>query len=79
MKNISGGKPGIVFESGEGRYTLVDGGRRVNADFKGGIKFIAYVAPEGAVSMETGTIYRDRAYTLKPGETHKVSVTLLVE
>ena len=79
VKNISGGKPGIVFESGEGRYTLVDGGRRVNADFRGGIKFIAYVAPEGAVSMETGTIYRDRAYTLKPGETHKVSVTLSVE
>lgn len=79
VKMISGGKPGIVFESGEGAYTLVDGKRRVTADFKGGIKFIGYVAPEGSVSMETGTIYRDRAYLLKPGETHRVSVTLSVE
>ena len=79
LKNISGGKPGIVFESGEGAYTLVDGDHRVTADFKGGIKFIAYVAPEGAVAMETGTVYRDRAYTLNPGETHTVSVTLSVE
>ena len=79
VKNISGGKPGIVFETGDGAYTLVDGKRRMTADFKGGIKFVGYVAPEGAVAMETGTIYRDRAYTLKPGETHSVSVTLSVE
>ena len=79
IKNISGGKPGIVFERGDGAYTLVDGDRRVTAEFKGGIKFIAYVAPEGAVSMETGTVYRDRAYTLAPGETHSVSVVLSVE
>ena len=79
MKSISGGKPGIVFETGDGSYTLVDGKRRVTADFKGGIKFVAYVAPEGAVAMETGTIYRDRSYTLLPGETHTVSVTLSVE
>ncbi len=78
IKNIAGGKPGIVFESGEGAYTLVDGAREITADFKGGIKFIAYVAPEGAVAMETGTVYRDRAYTLRPGETHTVSVTLSV-
>ena len=79
VKNISGGKPGIVFETGDGAYTLVDGKRRVTAGFKGGIKFVGYVAPEGAVAMETGTIYRDRAYTLKPGETHTVSVTLSVK
>lgn len=79
VKSISGGKPGIVFETGDGSYTLVDGKRRVTADFKGGIKFVAYVAPEGAVAMETGTIYRDRSYTLLPGETHTVSVTLSVE
>lgn len=78
VRNISGGKPGIVFETGDGAYTLVDGKRRVTADFKGGIKFVAYVAPEGAVAMETGTIYRDRAYTLQPGQTHTVSVTLSV-
>lgn len=78
VKNISGGKPGIVFETGDGSYTLVDGKRRVTAAFKGGIKFVAYVAPEGAIAMETGTIYRDRAYTLKPGESHSVSVTLSV-
>ncbi|MBQ7268621.1 MAG: hypothetical protein IJS62_02030 [Bacteroidales bacterium] len=76
---ISGGKPGIVFNCGEGKYTLVDGERRVSAAFTGGIKFVAYVAPEGAVAMETGTIYRDRAYTLRPGETHKVSVTLSLD
>ena len=78
VKGIAGGKPGIVFESGDGEYTLVDGTRRITASFKGGIKFIAYVAPEGAVAMETGTVYRDRAYTLRPGETHTVSVTLSV-
>ena len=78
VKNISGGKPGIVFETGDGDYTLVDGKRRVTASFKGGIKFVAYVAPEGAVAMETGTIYRDRAYTLAPGERHSVSVILSV-
>lgn len=76
VKNISGGKPGIVFETGDGAYTLVDGDRRVTATFKGGIKFVGYVAPEGAVAMETGTIYRDRAYTLAPGDTHTVSVEL---
>lgn len=79
VKNLSGGKPGIVFESGEGAYTLVDGSRRITADFKGGIKFITYVAPEGAVAMETGTVYRDMAYSLKPGETHVVGVTLSVQ
>ena len=78
VRNISGGKPGIVFETNDGSYTLVDGKRRVTADFKGGIKFVDYVAPEGAVAMETGTIYRDRAYTLQPGQTHTVSVTLSV-
>lgn len=78
LKQISGGKPGIVFESGDGTYTLVDGERKITADFKGGIKFVAYVAPEGSVAMETGTIYRDRAYTLKPGETHSVRVILSV-
>lgn len=79
IKNISGGKPGIVFETGDGAYTIEDGRRRVTADFKGGIKFVAYVAPEGAVAMETGTIYRDRAYTLAPGQTHTVSVALSVK
>ena len=79
VKNIAGGKPGIVFETGDGAYTLVDGERRVTAHFKGGIKFVGYVAPEGAVAMETGTIYRDRAYTLAPGETHTVSVELSVK
>ena len=79
VKNIAGGKPGIVFETGDGAYTIVDGKRRVTADFKGGIKFVGYVAPEGAVAMETGTIYRDRAYTLKPGQTHTVSVNLSVK
>ena len=78
VKSIAGGKPGIVFETGDGAYTIVDGGRRVTANFKGGIKFVAYVAPEGAVAMETGTIYRDRAYTLAPGESHSVSVILSV-
>ena len=78
VKNISGGKPGIVFETGDGAYTLVDGKRRVTAEFKGGIKFVAYVAPEGAVAMETGTIYRDCSYTLQPGEDHTVSVSLSV-
>lgn len=78
VKNISGGKPGIVFETGDGAYTLVDGKRRVTAEFKGGIKFVAYVAPEGAVAMETGTIYRDCSYTLQPGEAHTVSVSLSV-
>lgn len=78
VKSIAGGKPGIVFETGDGAYTIVDGRRRVTANFKGGIKFVAYVAPEGAVAMETGTIYRDRAYTLAPGESHSVSVILSV-
>lgn len=79
VKNISGGKPGIVFETGDGAYTLVDGNRRITANFKGGVKFVGYVAPEGAVAMETGNIYRDRAYTLAPGETHTLSVVLSVE
>lgn len=76
VRNIASGRPGIVFETGDGSYTLVDGDRRITAEFSGGIKFVAYVSPEGAVSMETGTIYRDRAYTLKPGESHSVSVVL---
>ena len=76
VKMIAGGKPGIVFESGDGAYTLVDRDRRVTANFEGGVKFVTYVAPDGAVSLETGAIYRDRAYTLKPGETHALKLSL---
>lgn len=76
VSNIAGGNPGIVFETGDGSYTLMDGENSVTATFRGGIKFVAYVAPEGAVAMETGTIYKDRAYTLEPGQTHTLSLTL---
>ncbi|MDO5320139.1 MAG: hypothetical protein Q4G65_16050 [bacterium] len=76
IKKIAGGKPGIVFEAGDGAFTLVDGDQRVTATFHGGVKFVTYVAPDGSVSMETGTIYRDRAYVLKPGETHRVGATI---
>ena len=78
VKNVSGGKPGIVFESGDGKYTLVDVDRRITVDFRGGIKFNVYVSPEGSVAMETGTIYRDRAYSLAPGETHTLAATISV-
>lgn len=78
VKNVSGGKPGIVFESGDGKYTLVDVDRRITVDFEGGIKFNVYVSPEGSVAMETGTIYRDRAYTLDPGDTHKLTAIISV-
>ena len=76
VRKLVPGGPGIAFERGDGTYALVDGDRRVTAEFRGGIKFIAYVAPDGSVSIETGTLYRDRAYVLKPGETHRVSVRL---
>lgn len=76
VKNVSGGKPGIVFESVGGKYTLVDVDRNITADFKGGIKFNVYVSPEGSVAMETGTIYRDQAYTLAPGETHTLTAII---
>lgn len=78
VKNVAAGKPGIVFESGDGEYTLADKNRRITADFKGGIKFNVYVSPEGSVAMETGTIYRDRAYTLAPGQTHTLSAEISV-
>lgn len=70
VAGISGGNPGIVFDKGDGTYVLKDGDRQVSVRFEGGIKFVAFVSNEGAVAMETGTIYKDRAYTLKPGETH---------
>jgi len=79
VKRIAGGKPGIVFERGAGSFTLVDLDRRITAAFEGGIKFVTYVAPDGGVSMETGTIYRDRAYTLEPGATHRVRVRISLE
>lgn len=63
-------------EGVDGAYTLVDRDRRVTAHFEGGVKFVTYVAPDGAVSLETGAIYRDRAYTLKPGETHALKLSL---
>lgn len=73
---IAGGNPGIVFETGEGSYSLVDGNNKVTVHFTGGIKFVGYVSDEGAVAMETGTLYRDRAYTLNPGETHRTTAEI---
>ena len=78
VENVSGGKPGIVFERGDGVYTLVDIDRRITVDFEGGIRFNVYVSPEGSVAMETGTVYRDRAYTLSPGETHTLKAIISV-
>ena len=76
VKLVASGRPGVLFESGPGAYSLVDLDRRVTVNFHGGVKFAVYVAPDGGVSLETGTIYRDRAYVLKPGETHRVSAVI---
>lgn len=79
VKKISGGNPGIVFERGDGTYTLVDGDRKVHVAYEGGIKFVSYVSNEGAVAIESGTLYKDCAYTLAPGATHRLSATISVD
>lgn len=79
VSRISGGNPGIVFERADAACTLVDGENKVNVKFEGGIKCVCYVSNEGAVSIETGTLYKDRAYTLEPGMTHTIKAEISVE
>ena len=69
-------------------------GRRIEVTYEGNIKIVAWNSGEGFdkkfgpatdrdfarhfVCLEGATLYRDRAYVLKPGETHTLKATIRV-